>query len=127
MEERQRRVSVRTEVGVAGCDTEALVKVSEQFAELELEMAKRWELTAARVEAEKADWAKVGAAMGEIYQTLCDGNNEGTMAALRTIEGLLAKRGILVPQPVVRAVEHGAQSGGAPAELPLQEGPAHAE
>ena len=105
---------VRDEVGVLGCDTEALVRVSEQFAELDLEMARQWELTAAKVEAEKADWTRVGAAMGEIYQTLCDGNNEGTMAALKEIEGVLAKRGILGPRPVGRQPEapQGAQGEG---------------
>lgn len=97
----QRCMTVREEVGVSGCDTEGLVRISEQFAELELEMARQWEVTAARVEAEKADWARVGQAMGRIYQTLCDGEHEGTMAALKEIEGLLSKRGILVPQPVL--------------------------
>ncbi|MGN0887021.1 MAG: hypothetical protein ACI4RT_08520 [Candidatus Spyradenecus sp.] len=105
----QRRVAVRDEVGVAGCDTEGLVRVSEQFAELELEMARQWELTAARVEAEKADWARVGQAMGKIYQTLCDGEHEGTMEALKEIETLLSKRGILVPQPVLPVVNEEAR------------------
>lgn len=95
-------IKVRPEVGVAGCDAEGLVRVSEQFAELELEMVRRTEITAAQIAAEKADWAAVGAAMGRVYQTLCDEDNEGTMAALHAIEVLLTKRGILVPQPVVR-------------------------
>ncbi len=93
---------IRPEVGVAGCDTVGLVRVSEQFAELELEMVRRTEITAAQIAAEKADWAKVGAALGRIYQTLCDEDHEGTVEALRGIEALLTKRGILVPQPVVR-------------------------
>ena len=36
----QRRVAVREEVGVAGCDTEGVVRVAEQFAERALEMAR---------------------------------------------------------------------------------------
>lgn len=100
--QRERCVNVRPEVSVAGCDTAGLVAVSRQFADLELEEARQWELTAARVEAEKADWGRVGVAMGQIYQSLCDGNHEGTMAALREIEGLLTKRGVLVAQPVLR-------------------------
>ena len=105
-------IKVRPEVGVAGCDAEGLVRVSEQFAELELEMVRRTEITAAQIAAEKADWAKVGAAMGRIYQTLCDEDNAGTMAALHEIETLLTKRGILVPLPVPRTRE------GAPSATP---------
>ena len=92
---------LRKEVSVEGCDTEALVRVSEQFAELELEMIHQTELTAAKIAAEKIDWETVGNAMGRIYQTLCDGDNNGTMEALHAIEALLNKRGILVPQPVI--------------------------
>lgn len=105
-------IKVRPEVGVAGCDAEGLVRVSEQFAELELEMVRRTEITAAQIAAEKADWAKVGAAMGRIYQTLCDEDNAGTMAALHEIETLLTKRGILVPLPIPRVRE------GAPSATP---------
>ncbi len=93
------RMNVRPEVGVSGCCTEGLVRVSEQFAELELEMVRRSEITAAQIAAERADWVQVGHAMGQVYQTLCDGDHQATMDALKSIEGLLAKRGILVPQP----------------------------
>ena len=95
--------TVRPEVGVAGCDIEGLVHVSDQFAELDLQMARWGELTAKQLEVEKADWAKVGAHLGTVYQTLCDGNSEGAMEALHAIEELLTKRGILVPQPTVNA------------------------
>ncbi len=93
--------TLRDEVRVAGCDPVGLVRVSEQFAELELEMIRRSEVTAAQIAAERADWGRVGVAMGQVYQTLCDGNQEGTVEALKEIEGLLAKRGILVAQPVI--------------------------
>ncbi len=108
----KRNVRVRPEVSVAGCDTQGLVRVSEQFAELELEMVRRTEITAAQVAAEKADWNKVGVAMGRVYQTLCDEDSEGAMAALREIEALLTKRGILVPQPVIRPLASGEVADG---------------
>ncbi len=97
----RKMTTLRKEVCVAGCDPVGLVRVSEQFAELELEMIRRTEITAAQIAAERADWAKVGTAVGQIYQTLCDENHEGTLDALKGIEALLAKRGILVPQPIV--------------------------
>ncbi len=90
---------LRPELAVASCDPQGLVRVSEQFAELELEMVRRSEITAAQIAAERADWAKVGNAMGQIYQSLCDEQLQVTMDALKEIENLLAKRGILVPQP----------------------------
>ncbi len=96
---RRAKIHVRPELAVSGCDPEGLVRVSEQFAELELEMVRRSEITAAQVEAERADWGRVAQAMGQVYQTLCDENHQGTMDALKEIEGLLAKRGFLVPQP----------------------------
>ncbi len=105
-------IKIRPEVGVAGCDTEGLVRVSEQFAELELEMVRRTEITAAQIAAEKADWSKVGAALGRVYQTLCDEDQEGTLAALHEIEALLSKRGVLVPQPTIHLKHEEAPSDG---------------
>lgn len=90
----------RPEVGLDGCDTEALVLASERFAELELEMVRRSEVTAAQLAAEKVDWGKVGSALGRVYQMLGDRDDTGTMAALHEIEVLLSKRGILVQQPL---------------------------
>lgn len=92
-------------VSVAGCDPEGLVRVSESFAELELEMVRRREPSATQVAAERADWNRVGTAMGRVYQTLCDGDQHGTMAALQEIEHILASRGVLVPQPVLKEPE----------------------
>lgn len=92
-------------VSVAGCDPEGLVRVSESFAELELEMVRRREPSATQVAVERADWGRVGTAMGRVYQTLCDGDQQGTMDALQEIENILAGRGVLVPQPIVRAPE----------------------
>lgn len=89
-------------VSVAGCDPEGLVRVSEGFAELELEMVRRREPSATQVAVERADWGRVGTAMGRVYQTLCDGDQNGTMAALQEIEHILAGRGVLVPQPVLK-------------------------
>ncbi len=101
----QKVTTLRKEVAVAGCDPVGLVRVSEQFAELELEMIRRTEVTAAQIAAERADWVKVGSEMGVVYQSLCDGNHTGTMEALKAIEGLLAKRGILVAQPKLSVTE----------------------
>lgn len=111
-ERTRRQAAIRREVSVAACDTEALVRVSAQFAELELEFARRSDVTAAQLAAEKADWAAVGAAMGRVYQALCDQDNEGAVAALREIEALLTKRGVLVPQPRLRAPQEGAPHAG---------------
>ncbi|MEG1480429.1 MAG: hypothetical protein RSD41_05450 [Kiritimatiellia bacterium] len=90
---------VREEVAVSGCDTAALVSVSEQFAELELEMVRRSEITAAQVAIEKNDWALVGIALKNVYQSFCNDEIEEAKNALKSIEHLLAKRGILVPPP----------------------------
>lgn len=92
-------------VSVAGCDPEGLVRVSETFAELELEMVRRREPSATQVAVERADWGRVGTAMGRVYQTLCDGDQNGTMNALQEIEHILAGRGVLVPQPIIRTPE----------------------
>lgn len=92
--------SIRPEVSLEGCNTEALVLASERFAELELEMVRRSEVTAAQLAAEKADWGKVGLAVGRVYQMLGDQDEAGTFAALHEIEVLLSKRGILVQQPL---------------------------
>lgn len=89
-------------VSVAGCDPEGLVRVSETFAELELEMVRRREPSATQVAADRADWGRVGTAMGRVYQTLCDGNQQGTLDALQEIERILASRGVLVPQPILK-------------------------
>ncbi len=102
---RTKPIQVRREAGVAACDTEALVRASEQFAELELEMVRQTEVTAAQIAAEKADWAAVGTALGHVYQSLCDADDEAALEALRAIEAILRKRGILVPQPRVRPAE----------------------
>lgn len=112
-------VGVREAVRVATCDTEGLVRVSEAFAELELEMVRRTELTAAQVAAERADWAAVGTAMGRVYQALCDEDNEGALNALRAIETILTKRGVLVPRPTIHerpaaTPAAGRAEGGAP-------------
>ena len=104
--------SLRPELSVAGCDTTALVEISKQFAEFEFEAFRRNELTAAQVAADKADWAELGASMGVVYQALCDGENEKVMGALHTIETILMRHGVLVPQPVVTpAPEEGPQNG----------------
>lgn len=111
-ERTRRREDIRREVSVAACDTEALVRVSAQFAELELEFARRSDVTAAQLAAEKADWAAVGAAMGRVYQALCDQDNEGALAGLREIEAILTKRGVLVPQPILHTPQEGAPHAG---------------
>ena len=85
-------------------EAEALIlslTVSKQFAELEFETLHRHELTAAQVAAEKADWQAAGAALGKVYQALCEGENQQAMAALHTIETLIMRHGVLVPQPVL--------------------------
>ncbi len=94
--------SLRDEVRVTGCNTQDLVRVAEQFAELELEIARQTEITAAKIAAEKADWNKVGVALGKTYQFLVDEAYTNAAEALREIEKLLNKRGILVPLPVVK-------------------------
>ncbi len=101
----KKALGVRKEVSVSACDAEALVRVSEEFAELELELVRRSELTAAQIAAERADWAAVGGALGHVYQALCDEDNEGALEALHTIETLLTKRGVLVPRPKLRPQE----------------------
>ncbi len=103
--------TVHESVGVAGCDPVALVNVSEQFAQLELELIRSSEITAAQIAAERADWAKVGAALGRIYQALEEGNAEVAAEALTTISLLLSKRGILVPpSPKVKCEKWKAES-----------------
>lgn len=98
----QKAPPLRPELTVSGCDTVALVEVSRQFAEFEFETIHRNELTAAQVAADKADWTALGASMGVVYQSLCDGDNEKVMGALHAIETLLMRHGVLVPQPEVR-------------------------
>lgn len=93
--------ALRLELSVLGCDTSALVDVSRQFAELEFETLHRHELTAAQVAADRADWAAAGVALGEVYQALCDGANEQAMQGLHTLETILMRHGVLVPQPTV--------------------------
>ena len=103
---------VRREVSVAACDTEALVRVSAQFADLGLEFVRQPDVTAAQVAMDKADWAAVGTAMGRVYQALCDQENEATLAALREIESVLTRHGVLVPQPILRQPQEGAPADG---------------
>lgn len=93
---------LRTELSVAGCDPVALVEVSRHFAELEFAERHGHERTAAQVAANEADWAAVGAAMGTVYQSLCDGEHERTMEALHAIEMIAMRHGVLVPQPKVQ-------------------------
>lgn len=97
----KKELALCPELAVSGCDTTALVTVSKQFAELEFETLHRHELTAAQVAAEKADWQAAGAALGKVYQALCEGENQQAMAALHTIETLIMRHGVLVPQPVL--------------------------
>lgn len=100
------------ELTVSGCDTNALVEVSKQFAEFEFEALYRNEVTAAQVAADKADWAALGASMGVVYQSLCDGENEKVMGALHTIETILMRHGVLVPRPTVNpATQEGSTDG----------------
>jgi hypothetical protein len=111
--------NLRPELSVLGCDTTALVEVSKQFAEFEFEAIRRNELSAAQVAADKADWSAIGASMGIVYQSLCDGENEKVMGALHTIETILMRHGILVPQPTLTPVA--SEATPEPAPLPIQE------
>jgi hypothetical protein len=95
--------TLRPELSILGCDTAALVEVSKQFAEFEFEAFRRNELSAAQVAADKADWSAIGASMGVVYQSLCNGENEKVMGALHTIETILMRHGVLVPQPTIPA------------------------
>lgn len=113
--------TVRDSVGIAGCDPAALVRVSEQFAELELEVLRRSEITAAQIAAERQDWAQVGVYMGRVYQALCDADSEQAMAALDAIAELLGRRGILIPKPTFRAP--GQESTEPAADTPEEEKP----
>ena len=97
--------NLRKEVRVDGCDTERLVAVSEQFNELELEFVRRHEVTARQLAEDKADWAKLGAEVGSIYQNLCDSNIQATVAALDNIKALLSRHGVLVPAPVIHRLD----------------------
>jgi len=103
--------NLRKEIRVSGCDTRALVALSDQFAELELEMVRRSEITAAQLAADKADWAKAGDALGQTYQALCDDDNAALSEALRTIETILAKHGVLVRPPRKAEATEGAGHG----------------
>lgn len=111
-ENAKRLGGVRREVSVAACDTEALVRVSAQFADLGLEFVRQPTPTATQVALDKADWTAVGAAMGRVYQAFCDQDNEGALAALHAIETILTKHGVLVQQPIVRHPSEGAQTHG---------------
>lgn len=93
---------VRPEVGLEGCDTEALVRTSEQFAELELEMMRRGEITASQIAADKADWNKVGTALGQIYRLLGENRVADALKPLHEVEVVLSRKGILVAQPGAR-------------------------
>ena len=90
---------VRHEVAVAACDTAALVRVSAQFADLGLEFARQPDITAAQVAMEKADWTAVGAALGQLLQALQDRDNPAFQNAMREIDRVLSRHGVLVPRP----------------------------
>ncbi len=107
----QKTENLRPELSVSGCDTTALVEVSKQFAEFEFEALRRNEITAAQVAADKADWAEIGASMGLVYQSLCDNDTEKVMGALHTIETILMRHNILVPQPTLKAMPEEVNDG----------------
>ena len=88
------------------------MRVSAQFADLGLEFVRQPTPTATQVALDKADWTAVGTAMGRVYQALCDQDNEGVLAALHTIDTILTKHGVLVPQPILRHPPEGAQTHG---------------
>ncbi len=111
-ENAKRSSGVRREVSVSACDTEALVRVSAQFADLGLEFVRQPSPTATQVALDKADWSAVGAAMGRVYQAFCDQDNEGALEALHAIDAILTKHGVLVPQPLLHRPPEGAQTDG---------------
>ena len=98
LENIQREKAIRLD----GCDVQQLVEISEQFNELELDFSHYEKITAARLANDKADWTALGQSLGEAYQALEDKDSQSIYQALKTMEHLLARHGVLVAQPQTR-------------------------
>ncbi|MDO5461942.1 MAG: hypothetical protein Q4F99_00420 [bacterium] len=87
-----------------GCDPQALVEISSQFTTLNLDFAQptppMTEAKHAQV-SDRSDWNAVANALGNIYQALCNNECNAALNAMRSIERILTKRGIAVPQPSI--------------------------
>lgn len=95
---------LNTFIQLEGCNPQDLVAVSNQFASLDLDFVQQAppSLEAKQsTTSDKADWNAIANALGNVYQALCNNECNAALNAMRSIERILAKRGITVQQPAM--------------------------
>lgn len=92
-------LALPTEITLDGCDVQQLVELADTFHELDLDFSHHEKMTSARLANDKADWAMLGQHLTCAYQALSQEQPESVYQALKAIEHLLARRGVLVASP----------------------------